>query len=264
MRKKVILKKKYVFSCVVAVLLSVSMGCGTNNGNDTGGTSSATATPSATTAPTEEVIITPVPDSGEDQLAAPTSADITAAIHIKDYGVIKVKFFPKAAPKAVENFITHAKDGYYDGLTFHRVIDDFMIQGGDPTGTGGGGESIWGSEFENELAENLAPIRGALCMANAGPDTNGSQFFIVQKKSDSSELMSSIEMSEKQKDLLEKNGGTPWLVGGYTVFGQVYEGLDIVDMISAVQTDSSDKPTSDVIIEKIKVIEASDEAKSKE
>ena len=108
------------------------------------------------------------------------AGETLATLHVKDYGDITVKFFPNEAPKAVENFITHAKEGYYDGTIFHRVIYDFMIQGGDPAGDGSGGESIWGTDFEDEFAEQLVPIRGALCMANSGVDTNASQFFIVQ------------------------------------------------------------------------------------
>ena len=95
-------------------------------------------------------------------------------------GTIKMRLFPEKAPKTVENFVTHAKEGYYDGLTFHRVINGFMIQGGDPLGNGTGGESIWGKPFEDEFDVELRNFRGALSMANAGPSTNGSQFFIVQ------------------------------------------------------------------------------------
>ena len=104
------------------------------------------------------------------------------AIMETEKGTIKLYFFPEYAPKAVENFLTHAEQGYYNGITFHRVINDFMIQGGDPTGTGRGGESIWGHSFEDEFDVKLRNYRGALSMANAGPCTNGSQFFIVQAK----------------------------------------------------------------------------------
>ncbi|NLP46408.1 MAG: peptidylprolyl isomerase, partial [Epulopiscium sp.] len=102
------------------------------------------------------------------------------AIITTNYGTITVRFFPDAAPKAVENFITHVNNGYYDGITFHRVIQDFMIQGGDPEGTGMGGESIWKEPFEDEFDVNYRNFRGAISMANSGPNTNGSQFFIVQ------------------------------------------------------------------------------------
>ena len=104
--------------------------------------------------------------------------DVIATIKT-NFGSIRVKMLPEAAPKAVENFLTHARNGYYNGIIFHRVINDFMIQGGDPTGTGMGGESIWGDPFEDEFTPDARNFRGALSMANAGPGTNGSQFFIV-------------------------------------------------------------------------------------
>lgn len=183
-----------------------------------------------------------------------------AIMHIKDFGDITLKFFPKSAPKAVENFVTHAKQGYYDGLTFHRVIDDFMIQGGDPTGTGAGGESIWGGSFEDEFVDTLAPIRGALCMANAGADTNGSQFFIVQAKEtygeDFDTYFADTPMSDEQKTLLKENGGTPWLVGAHTVFGQVVEGMDVVDAIAKVEVDAlNSMPEESVVISGIEIVD---------
>lgn len=185
------------------------------------------------------------------QTQAPAKGDTTVTISYKDYGDVKIKMFPKEAPLAVENFTTHAKDGYYDNLTMHRVIDDFMIQGGDPSGNGTGGESIWGEEFKNETVEYLNPIRGSLCMANAGADTNGSQFFIVQAESiDESALE---PLSDMQKEMYQTNGGCPWLTGGYTVFGQVYEGMDVVDTIASVKTDANDKPEQDIVIDHISV-----------
>lgn len=187
-----------------------------------------------------------------DQTGDPESGDQIAVIEIEGMGTIRIRLFEAQAPKAVENFVTHAKDGYYDGVIFHRVIDDFMIQGGDPTGTGSGGESIWGEDFENESCDDLIPIRGALCMANAGMDTNGSQFFIVQA-SDADISSSSVELTDSQKQKFEENGGTPWLVGGYTVFGQVIEGMDIVDEIAAVETDSSDRPLEDVVMKSVTI-----------
>lgn len=193
------------------------------------------------------------------QLEAPKKGETVATFVVKDYGEIKVHFFQKEAPKAVENFITHAKNGYYDGLTFHRVISNFMIQGGDPTGNGTGGESIWQVPFENEISNHLLTIRGALCMANAGPDTNGSQFFIVQAgQVDEGDLKVyaarlGLTFSEEEKQLFTEQGGAPWIKGGYTVFGQVYEGMDIVDQISKVTTDDMDKPEKPIIVEQIKI-----------
>lgn len=179
-------------------------------------------------------------------------------------GVITLVLYPDLAPKAVENFTTHAKDGYYDGVIFHRVINEFMIQGGDPQGTGRGGESIWGKVFDNEYSEQLYHFRGALAMANAGPDTNGSQFYIVQAHAQSGVNKQAFDTGEKQmnrtypanvKEKYEEEGGTPSLDGGYTVFGQVIEGMDIIDAIATTQTDSSDRPKIDVVINKITIEE---------
>jgi peptidyl-prolyl cis-trans isomerase B (cyclophilin B) len=173
-------------------------------------------------------------------------------------GNIKIKLFPEAAPKAVENFIKHSEDGYYDGLIFHRVIKDFMIQGGDPNGNGTGGESIWGTPFEDEFSKNLFNIRGALSMANSGANTNGSQFFIVQSTKLDPALKSQMEeVDYYTKDIIAaylEKGGTPWLDQRHTVFGQVVEGMDIVDKIADTPVDGKDKPDTDVTIKKIKVL----------
>ena len=150
-------------------------------------------------------------------------------------GTIKMRLFPEKAPKTVENFVTHAKEGYYDGLTFHRVINGFMIQGGDPEGTGMGGESIWGRPFEDEFDVELRNFRGALSMANAGPSTNGSQFFIVQASSCPSQLIDSMKAVAEQDGgesyseaviaKYQEVGGTPWLDYKHSVFGQVFSGM---------------------------------------
>lgn len=173
-------------------------------------------------------------------------------------GSIKIKLFPEQAPKTVENFLGHAKSGYYNGIIFHRVIPNFMVQGGDPTGTGMGGESIWGGNFEDECVENLLNIRGALSMANAGPGTNGSQFFIVQAPKVEVSMLKQMEVrgwSKEDVEVYKNNGGTPWLDGKHTVFGQVVEGMDIVDKITNVDRNSQDKPKEDVKIESIIVID---------
>ena len=172
-------------------------------------------------------------------------------------GTIKIKLFPEQAPKTVENFIKHSKDGYYDGLKFHRVIKDFMIQGGDPNGNGTGGESIYGESFEDEFSPELFNLRGALSMANAGPDTNGSQFFIVQKSDIDPQLedqMKSAGFPDQIVDAYMENGGTPWLDQKHTVFGQVVEGMDIVDKIANVEVGANDLPKEDVVIENIKIV----------
>ncbi|SPN76234.1 peptidylprolyl isomerase [Brochothrix thermosphacta] len=172
-------------------------------------------------------------------------------------GTVKIKLFPKEAPKAVENFITHAKDGYYDGLLFHRVIDNFMIQSGDPKGDGTGGESIWKKPFKNEISNNLYHFRGALAMANAGPDTNGSQFYIVQNKFLTADQIKndSIQYTDSVKEAYEKLKGVPSLDGSYTVFGQTIEGLDIVDKIAETEVGANDKPEKDIKIKTIKITE---------
>ena len=152
--------------------------------------------------------------------------NLTTVILKTNQGDITLKMFPKVAPLAVENFVTHAKDGYYDGLIFHRVIKDFMIQGGDPTGTGTGGESIWKKEFVNEHAANVVFDRPfLLAMANHGPNTNGSQFFITTKE-------------------------TPFLNGGYTIFGEVISGKEVVRKIENTKTGVADKPVAKQVIQK--------------
>jgi cyclophilin family peptidyl-prolyl cis-trans isomerase len=142
-----------------------------------------------------------------------------------NHGAIAVELFDDDAPKTVENFLKLARDGFYDGVIFHRVIPDFMIQGGDPTGTGSGGP---GYQFEDEFNEHKV-ARGALAMANAGRNTNGSQFFIVTTEA------------------------APWLDGKHTVFGRVTDGMDVVDAISALDTDARDRPSADVVIERVAV-----------
>ena len=170
-------------------------------------------------------------------------------------GEIKIKLFEKQAPMTVENFIRLAKKKYYDGTIFHRVISDFMIQGGDPEGDGTGGESIWGHPFEDEFSDELFNLRGALSMANSGPNTNGSQFFIVQNKNMPKRFIRELDGAGYPKEIINayKQGGTPWLDNRHTVFGQVIAGMDVVDKIAKVKKDANDKPIDDVIIEKITI-----------
>ncbi|NLW52181.1 MAG: peptidylprolyl isomerase [Tissierellia bacterium] len=175
-------------------------------------------------------------------------------------GDIKFILFPDVAPKAVENFTTHAKNGYYDGVIFHRVIKDFMIQGGDPQGTGMGGESVFGQPFEDEFSIGHRNFYGALSMANAGPRTNGSQFFIVTNKEVPAQIIGQMKEVGAEGgypteviEAYEKNGGAYWLDGKHTVFGQVVEGMDVVEKIQAVETGANDKPVADVVIESISV-----------
>ena len=250
------------------------------------------------------------PDDGKEvgyQLDKPADGEEIAVL-TTNMGEIKIRLFPDAAPKTVQNFKELIQKGYYNGVTFHRVINDFMIQGGDPEGTGQGGESAFGEDFADEFNTNLLNLRGALSMANAGANTNGSQFFIVQcsdKLTDDTaenamltmymnrfirvakkeladkqaagasdeELQTLVnelnqELSDKQaagvpeadKAVLEKAvdvyrqiGGTPHLDYLHTVFGQVFEGMDVVDAIAAVET-ADDKPVEDVVIEKAELV----------
>lgn len=191
------------------------------------------------------------------QFRTPEAGDILATM-TTDFGDITILLFPEIAPKAVENFTTHAKEGYYDGLTFHRVMNDFMIQGGDPLGTGTGGESIWGSPFEDEFSPFYFPFRGSLCMANSGTNTNGSQFFIVQLGNPADNIIDALVKNKYPSAMVEaykEHGGTDWLYGKHTVFGQVTSGMDVVDAIAATPTASANKPVEDVIIESIVVSE---------
>jgi peptidyl-prolyl cis-trans isomerase B (cyclophilin B) len=150
---------------------------------------------------------------------------VSAATLHTNHGAVEIELFDDDAPKTVGNFRKLAGDGFYDGVTFHRVIPDFMIQGGDPTGTGMGGP---GYTFEDEINEHKVE-RGALAMANAGPNTNGSQFFVVTAEA------------------------TPWLDGKHTVFGRVTSGMDVVDAISQAETDANDKPREPVVIERVEL-----------
>ncbi len=159
-----------------------------------------------------------------------TKDSMLVAVIQTNMGPVEVELFEKQAPKTVENFVGLANKGYYDGIIFHRVIDNFMIQGGDPTGTGSGGESLWGKPFEDEIDPSLTFDQpGYLAMANAGPNTNGSQFFITTVP-------------------------TTWLNGHHTIFGKVINGMDVVNAIGKVPTSKpGDKPLKDVVIEKITI-----------
>lgn len=189
----------------------------------------------------------------------PVSSGDTVAVMHTTMGDIKIKLFPEHAEKTVENFVALAKRGYYDGIIFHRVIKDFMIQGGDPTGTGMGGESAWGGSFEDEFTPLLHNLRGALSMANAGPGTNGSQFFIVQADTVPENMIAQMKdladggFPPEITAAYEEMGGTPWLDFRHTVFGQVVEGMDVVDSIASVKVGAADKPTEDVKINGIDI-----------
>ncbi|MBQ8827113.1 MAG: peptidylprolyl isomerase [Oscillospiraceae bacterium] len=195
----------------------------------------------------------------------PENGEKIAVITVKDYGEIKIQLFPEVADKAVENFVGLAEMGYYDELIFHRIIPNFMNQGGDPRGNGTGGNSIWGESFDGGIPEGLYHFSGAIAYANSGSTaTNGSQFYIVNTpdgylQNTCEELMaydpSQYSWSQEVIDLYTEKGGVPFLDGGYTVFGQVFEGMDVVRAMSQVETDSNDKPLTQVQIESIKIVE---------
>lgn len=172
-----------------------------------------------------------------------------------NHGDIKIQLFPEQAPMTVENFVRLAQKGYYDKTIFHRVISDFMIQGGDPKGNGTGGTSIWNHLFEDEFSRELFNLRGALSMANSGPNTNGSQFFIVQNKNMPKRYIKQMDPAGYPKEIIHayKQGGTPWLDGRHTVFGQVIDGMEVVDEIAKVKKDKMDKPLEDVVINTIDI-----------
>lgn len=216
------------------------------------------------------------------QLDKPAAGE-EIAIMKTSMGEIKLRFFPESAPKTVDNFKQLVKKGYYNGITFHRVINNFMIQGGDPTATGMGGESAFGKPFEDEFSKSLVNLRGAVAMANSGPNTNGSQFFINQTPASAfggwayyeqgydvykqnpeavtsqyGNLVDMSKISDAYKKLYTENGGNPTLDGaynttgkGHTVFAQAFEGLDVVDKIAAVEVGEGSKPLKDVTITNI-------------
>lgn len=253
------MKRYFAIFAATLLLLNVVTGCGSDKTDTTDATTEAVteATSEATTEQTmtteyEKVEIhTPKEFS---QTGEPEEGETVAILHIKDMGDICVKFFYEDSPLAVENFVTLAANGYYDGIIFHRVIKDFMIQGGDPTGTGMGGESMWGTEFKNEYSDRLAQINGSLAMARTSQlDTNGSQFFINNGPELTEDYLEYYGVNKDLWDAFLENGGNPHLQDQYTVFGQVYDGMDVVEEISSVETDSSDKPTSDVVIESVEI-----------
>jgi cyclophilin family peptidyl-prolyl cis-trans isomerase len=197
------------------LLLTLSFGC--NNSNNT-------------TKNNDGMEIQKNKNKTEKTAMPDSTKKMDVAVIKTNMGTIEIQLFPEVAPKAVENFEGLAKKGYYDGVTFHRVIDNFMIQGGDPTGTGRGGESIWGEPFEDEFSPDYTFDKpGILAMANAGPGTNGSQFFITLVP-------------------------TPWLNNHHTIFGQVIKGMDVVQAIGKVEiTKPYDKPVKDVVMEKVTI-----------
>src|SRR5262245_55432791 len=235
-----------VFLAFGFIFLLAATGC--NKKNETTTSQSTTTTSQESTsaaAATSGAASTPAPESTATASSATTTPAASAqgnpivtrsmnkdpgpaneiAVMKTSMGTITLRFFPKQAPVAVANFKGLAAKGYYDGITFHRVIDNFMIQGGDPTGTGYSGDSLWGGKFQDEFSPTLRfDHPGILAMANSGPGTNGSQFFITQVP-------------------------TPHLNDKHTIFGEVIEGMDVVNAIAKVRTDEKNKPTQPVVIE---------------
>ncbi len=228
---------------------------------------------------------TPVTGNFGFQLDMPAEGEEIAVMHT-NMGDIYIRLFPEQAPKTVENFKTLATKGYYDGLMFHRVIANFMIQSGDPEGTGMGGESCWGGTFADEFHADLGNLRGALAMANAGPNTNGSQFFINQAGPEATSITDArvyweanraslgydtfnayfaaqmgLDAAKVTDEILakyEEIGGNMYLDGplrtdgaGHTVFGQVFDGMDVVDTIANLETTEDDLPLQFVYINSI-------------
>ena len=196
-------------------------------------------------------------DSQELQFTTPAEGDPIALIETS-MGTIKIVLYPKYAPKAVENFTRLAENGYYNGVLFHRIVKDFIIQGGDPTGTGTGGESVWGTPFETEITDLLHNYTGAVGMASSSENGNGSQFYIVQTPADSvtDTMVDQMRAAGRREEVIstyQQAGGVPYLDYGYTVFAQVYEGMDVVDKIAKVKTDDREKPKKDVTITSVTI-----------
>lgn len=282
--------KKRLALVLTAAVLSLTMlaACSNKDNGDVEESTADAAEQTVSEEETESTTLSPEEQAYYDKIMQPVTSlpqlegvkegDTIATIHTNK-GDIKVWFFPEYAPKAVENFTTHAKEGYYDGTPFHRVMEGFMIQGGDPEGTGMGGESIWGEPFEVEPSFALRHFRGALCMAKSSqPVSIGSQFYIVQNNGLSDDEKSQLEQLKAQADTpfyedltvgqtywpesvideYIEHGGTPALDMQYTVFGQVYEGMDVVDAIASVEKKESESgelsvPLEDIHVESIEV-----------
>lgn len=233
-----------------AAILTVSMLAGCTN--TTSGSATANETQAESTDTTAAAQVT-APGTIYN-FTEPVQGEEIAVIKVKDFGTIKVKLFPELLPTAVENFKGLIAMNYYDELIFHRVKKNFMIQGGDPRGNGTGGQSMWGGSFDGGMAEGLYHFNGALAYANSGSTaTDGSQFYIVCNN-DMQSVESQIQgLPDNVAQMYREKGGYPFLDGKYTVFGQVIEGMDVVEAISEVDTDEKDKPLKQVLIESIRI-----------
>lgn len=251
--------KSLAFIAAAAMSLALFTGCTSSTDKtltaDNGQTEVQTSAPAAESTASAEILNFKMPEIGEK----------IAVIDVKDYGKIKIKLFPEAAQKGVENFTGLIEMNYYDELIFHRVIPNFMIQGGDPRGNGTGGNSIWGEKFDGGIPQGLYHFTGAVAYANSGAtSTNGSQFYIVNTpdgymSNTCEELMAfdptKYSWSQNVIDMYNEKGGVPFLDGGYTVFGQVFEGIDVVRAIANTETDENDKPLTQVKMESIRLEE---------
>ena len=244
----------------IAVAASALASCGSDKNTFTTSDSDSDKTTSAsaeeTTAAAETTTVENVDIAN---FTAPEKGDTIIVMNVKDYGTVKFRLFPEYAEKGVENFVELAKKGYYDGLKFHRVITDFMVQGGDPQGTGIGGESAWGGKFDGGTDAHLIHASGALAYANSGStSTDGSQFYVVTgtkyTAKDLDELgQRGYPLSDNAKKIYQEVGGAPWLDGSYTVFGQVIDGLDVIFKIQNVSVDAQSMPYKELIMESVKV-----------
>ncbi|MBO0459626.1 peptidylprolyl isomerase [Enterococcus hulanensis] len=238
--------KKMMIGASLALSIGLFAACGSNN---------ATKDTKESTAKTTESSVD-LNKLDLPQLSDKVADDEYLVELVTTEGSVKIKLFPEQAPKAVENFVTHAKEGYYKDTPFHRVMKDFMIQGGDPKGDGTGGESIWKKGFKTEISNQLYNIRGALSMARSeSRSSNGSQFFIVTNSEDVSDGLAIQYYPEKIIEQYKK-GGTPQLDGEYTVFGQVTEGMDVVDKIAGAEVkDNSSGTEKSTPVDPVKVTE---------
>ena len=256
------MKMKKIVSIMTFAALSAMMLTGCKGSPDTGNNSNSSADEEATI---NESSIQWLDDVEIHNFIMPEVGEKIAVINVKDYGTIKIKLFPEDAEKGVENFVGLAEMGYYDELIFHRIIPNFMNQGGDPKGNGTGGKSMWGESFDGGTDENLYHFTGAVAYANSGAtSTNGSQFYIVNTPDGYTEY-SCAELYEMDSSSYnwpanvaakyDEVGGVPFLDGGYTVFGQIFEGMDVVRAMAEVETDDNDKPLTQVMMESVQIVE---------
>jgi len=285
--------RKWISALLALLLVLTLAACG--NTGSTGTASGGSASKAAKVIGTTDTLVemkelTPIESDKKVgfQLEPPEKGEEIAIITMESGEVIKLRFFPDEAPKAVYNFKKHALEGYYDGLTFHRIIEGFMIQGGDPSGTGYAGESVWDEDFEDEFSPNLLNIDGSVSMANSGANTNGSQFFInctqgaaidwdnyqqgfETYKQDpaafttmyASKWVNMDLVTEDVKKLYTENGGNLHLDGyystdktGHSVFAQVFEGMDgVVDISKTEINELTGAPAKDVVMKKVEIVE---------